>query len=115
MKRQVANARWRLLFLAMSLIGCLLLYAALGAQRTQAAGNGQTIPPNSGTGEAYLPLIHQQATPTATPTTSPPVRIQFAPGAISATVTGHVEFPIRKQYVLRALIGQQMTVEISST
>lgn len=115
MKTELGNSRWRWMLLAIGLLGCLLLYGVLTAPITQAANNDQTIPPNTGTGESYLPLIKKESTPTAMPTTAPPIRIQFAPGATSAIVTGHVEFPIRKQYVLRALVGQQMTVEISST
>lgn len=115
MKTKFINPRWALLFLTLSLFGGLLVYGLSGTAITQAASNDQTIPPNTGTGESYLPLIRKQTTPTATPTTAAPERIQFAPGATSATVTGHVEFPVRKEYVLRALIGQQMTVAISST
>jgi LysM repeat protein len=48
------------------------------------------------------------------PSSPPPTRIQFESGAISATVTGTVEFPIRDEYLVRALAGQQMTVTLSS-
>ncbi|MFQ5400792.1 MAG: hypothetical protein ACE5E7_14500, partial [Anaerolineae bacterium] len=44
----------------------------------------------------------------------PPVRIQFAPGAISATVQGEVDAYESDDYVLRALAGQTMTVVITS-
>jgi hypothetical protein len=54
----------------------------------------------------------QLLVPAITP--PPPTRIQFAPGATSATVTGTVEFPLRDEYLVRALAGQQMTVTISS-
>lgn len=43
-----------------------------------------------------------------------PERIRFASGAIAGSAQGSVTFPDRKQYVLRALQGQQMTVEIIS-
>jgi hypothetical protein len=60
----------------------------------------------------------QPATPTRVPTPPPPsgqpVRIQFAPGAVSATVNGTVTFPQQPQYLLRALAGQEMTVELLS-
>jgi murein DD-endopeptidase MepM/ murein hydrolase activator NlpD len=55
------------------------------------------------------------AAATSTPTPTPaPTRIKFATGAVSATVTGTVTSPQRPQYVLRALKGQLMTVEITS-
>lgn len=54
-------------------------------------------------------------TPTATPSaTAAPERISFARGAVSGSVQGAVTAPARKTYVLRALKGQQMTVEIIS-
>ena len=56
------------------------------------------------------------ATPTpivATPTPTPE-RINFAPGATSATVNGYVVFPVQNEYLVRALAGQRMTVQISS-
>ncbi|MGD2205143.1 MAG: hypothetical protein PVH17_00065 [Anaerolineae bacterium] len=43
-----------------------------------------------------------------------PQRIQFAPGATSATVTGDVDAYEHDVYVLRALSGQTMTVELIS-
>ena len=53
--------------------------------------------------------------PLVTPTPVPhPRRIRFARGAISATVHGTVNPPARDEYVLKALAGQQMTVEIDS-
>ena len=59
------------------------------------------------------------AVPTQTPFPPPPpsnspTRIQFAQGAISATVSGTVVFPNRPQYVLYAFKNQRMTVQISS-
>jgi hypothetical protein len=59
------------------------------------------------------------AVPTQTPfpplpPSSSPTRIQFAQGAISATVSGTVTFPNRPQYVLYAFKGQRMVVEITS-
>lgn len=51
----------------------------------------------------------------AGPTPAPaPERINFASGATSATVSGNVVFPTRKQYVLRAAAGQEMTVDVQS-
>jgi hypothetical protein len=53
--------------------------------------------------------------PLATPTPAPhPRRIRFARGAISATVHGTINPPARDEYVLKALAGQQMTVQVAS-
>ena len=64
-------------------------------------------------------LPNATAVPTQTPfpplpPSSGPMRIQFAQGAISATVSGTVVFPNRPQYILYAFKGQRMVVEISS-
>lgn len=54
--------------------------------------------------------------PTPTPQPTPGrERIQFAPGATSATVRGTVQFPNRREYLLRALAGQTMRVELISS
>lgn len=45
--------------------------------------------------------------------TSAPERIQFAPGAITADVSGTVVPPTAKQYILEAGAGQLMTVNVS--
>lgn len=50
-----------------------------------------------------------QPTPTAQPTAAPE-RIQFAPGAVSAQVTGYLASGTSKAYVLGARAGQVMTV-----
>lgn len=47
-------------------------------------------------------------------TSGRPQRIQFAPNATSATVQGRVEPFGRNQYVLRAMAGQTMYVELQS-
>lgn len=44
---------------------------------------------------------------------SEPIRIQFAPGATSATVTGSLEPGGLDRYVLRAMRGQMMEVRVS--
>lgn len=49
--------------------------------------------------------------PTPVPT---PVRINFAPGTTSATISGNVQFPNRNRYVLQAMAGQQMKVDVQS-
>lgn len=43
-----------------------------------------------------------------------PIRIQFAPGAISATVSGELRAHQSVDYILRAMEGQTMTVVITS-
>ena len=67
----------------------------------------------------FVLSITGSTAPTATPqpTTAPPnvQRIQFAPGATSATVYGTLYPNQQQQYVLRALAGQSMTVVTSST
>jgi hypothetical protein len=52
---------------------------------------------------------------TIPPITEPtPVRIQFAAGATSATVTGHVDAYAADLYVLQAIGGQTMSVDLVS-
>lgn len=80
--------------------------------------------PNGSVGNCWVtadrdttqPATQPGPTPTPTPLPPPgsPIRIQFPPGGTSATVSGSVQFPDRPQYVLRALTGQEMTVEIFS-
>jgi LysM repeat protein len=50
-------------------------------------------------------------------TTSPgnEQRIQFATGATSALLEGSVHFPNRKSYVMRALAGQRLRIELTSS
>ena len=60
------------------------------------------------------PTVAPTVVPTVAPPTSAPQRIQFAPGAVSKTIADNVQAPNRNRYVLRALAGQEMTVEIAS-
>jgi hypothetical protein len=57
--------------------------------------------------------------PTAAPPTAPPTpvakRITFAPGGISATVTGSTFTPGQDHFVIRALAGQTMTATVTAT
>ena len=54
--------------------------------------------------------------PTPTPMPAPGrERIQFAAGATSTMVRGTVQFPNRREYLLRALGGQTMRVELISS
>jgi hypothetical protein len=65
-----------------------------------------------GVGASNTPLYTRiVVSATATPA---PIRITFARGAISSSAQGTVTAPQRQDYVLRALQGQQMTVEIIS-
>lgn len=73
---------------------------------TLKAGSATTDP------SAYTLLV-TAPTPVAA-TAAPPERIQFAPGAVAAFVSGKVQFPNRNEYLLRANAGQQMTLEIVS-
>jgi heat shock protein HslJ len=62
--------------------------------------------------------LDSAASPTHTPTAAPtpsPVRINFQPGATSATVKAELPASGSDLYVLRALEGQTMTVELSFT
>ncbi len=57
-------------------------------------------------------VVSQGPRPTATPVPQPQTqRITFAPGAISATVYGYVDSARPANYVLKALAGQDMTVQ----
>ena len=83
---------------------------------TSAAGTMTALAPT----EAPRPTL--MPTPTRIPTVSffptlsrAPIRIQFEKGAISATVSSTVTFPSRVDYVLQAVVGQKMTVSLSST
>jgi hypothetical protein len=69
-------------------------------------------PPSAGSAEVYYNLtISITGSTSPTPTPPPAVeRINFAPGAISATVSGTVGEANPRRYVLRALAGQNMTV-----
>jgi hypothetical protein len=78
-----------------------------------------TAPPASTTVAATAaPPTSTPSPPTPVPPTSPtepePERIQFASGATSATVTGHVAAYGAQVYVLRALEGQTMTADLLS-
>ncbi len=75
-----------------------------------------------------VPTATPTPAPTETPTASPPTasptppvdvtptpeRVTFAPGTTSITLTGQIAWPQLKSYILRALAGQTMTVEILS-
>lgn len=68
-------------------------------------------------GQAYyytMQVTVVGSSPTPTPTPIPPPqtqRIRFSPGAISGTVHGYVDPARPASYVLRALVGQDMTVQ----
>ena len=88
------------------------------AVETIAAGTITALAPTQSP-PTLIPIPSATAVPTQTPfpplpPSSSPMRIQFAPGAISATVSGTVTFPNRPQYILYAFKGQRMVVKISS-
>jgi hypothetical protein len=66
------------------------------------------VGPNGNT-PLYVQIV--VSSPAVTPS---PVRITFPPGAVSTSAQGSVTFPDRNEYILRALAGQEMTVEIIS-
>jgi hypothetical protein len=77
--------------------------------------------PNGAVGNCWVVNEADTTQPTNAPTpTSPPpppgevVRIQFPAGGTSAVVNGLVRPPEQVQYVLRALAGQEMTVQVIS-
>lgn len=57
--------------------------------------------------------LNPSATPTPVTTQSTPQRIDFATGATTATESGHLAAAGSDLYVLRALQGQTMTVDLS--
>lgn len=59
-----------------------------------------------------VPPVVTRVPPASTP--SSPTRIQFAPGAASATLTGYLWSNAVDRYVLRALAGQTMEVMVTS-
>ena len=76
---------------------------------------GPTLQAPSATPPAPSPTPLPPTAPAdTTPEEPQPQRIQFASGATSATVTGSVEAYGDVLYVLRALAGQTMTVELAS-
>jgi hypothetical protein len=88
------------------------------AVETIAAGTMTALAPTQSP-PTLIPIASASAVPTQTPVPPPPpssspMRIQFAQGAISAMVSGTVNFPNRPQYILYAFKGQRMVVEISS-
>ena len=88
------------------------------AVETIAAGTMTALAPTQSP-PTLIPIASATAVPTQTPVPPPPpssspTRIQFATGAVSATVSGTVVFPNRPQYVLYAFKNQRMTVQISS-
>jgi hypothetical protein len=71
--------------------------------------------PSGGTAANYtlqVSVVGSTAPPTATPRPQQQTqRISFAPGATSATVSGYADATHPASYVLRAMAGQDMTVQ----
>lgn len=85
-----------------------------------ASGDYQIVvsaPPGMGATRIYYKLDVEVVGSVAPPTPQPggAERINFAPGAVSATVNGTVNAAAPKRYVLRAMAGQQMTVQTNSS
>ena len=86
------------------------------AVETIAAGTLTALAPTQSP-PTLMPLPTLTLAPTASPfpTLPPtPIRIQFAPGGISAAVSNTVTFPNRVEYILQASKNQQMSVNINS-
>jgi heat shock protein HslJ len=90
-------------------------------------GNGQDVLTFS-RGTASLPalpvptstevaptVVNSTATTASLGNVNPVKRIAFATGATTATVTGHLEASQTDQYVLHALAGQTMTINLTFT
>jgi hypothetical protein len=83
---------------------------------TNAAGSWWNVRCLDGSvGDCWVTGATDTTQPTAPPPTPvSPIRIQFQPGGTSATVRGHAAPSTPVVYSLRALAGQQMSVQISS-
>lgn len=84
---------------------------------TPVAGPAPAAPPTLTSTPTALPAT--PTAPPATPTTlaeSPPTpeRISFAPGAVSAARSGSIQPGETRDYILRALAGQTMTIDLRS-
>ncbi len=103
--------------------GALLGAANAGASWTGVLPtNGDyylTIEPGTDSASVFYNFvlsIVSSAQPTPQPTVAPNIeRIYFAPGATTATIYGSVAAGAPRQYVLRALAGQNMTVQTNSS
>lgn len=73
-------------------------------------------PAPTATQPAPTPVAAADATQptTPSPTAIAPVRISFAPGSISASVRGNVALATPRQYLLRVLAGQTITIDLLS-
>lgn len=87
-------------------------------------GNGQDLFTFSrGTASTPVPtftgvaatVVNPTATAAASGDVNPARRITFATGATTATVTGHLEASRTDQYMLHALAGQPMTINLTFT
>lgn len=95
--------------------------SAAAHERPSASQQATRIPPNTAARTATSAPISMPgptsspATPTEPPTAVPePQRIQFAEGATSATVTGTLPVDGSDHYVLGALAGQSLSVDIAA-
>ena len=81
------------------------------ARNTQST---QPIPSPSATALVQVP-INPAPSPTVSSGTNSPQRITFAAGSTSASLSGTLAASGSKQYVLRAMAGQTMNVDLSFT
>src|SRR5262249_2960098 len=86
--------------------------SALNFVRASAGTPSQTVPTSTG---AAPTVVNPTATTATSGTSNNVKRITFAPGATSATVTGHLEASQLDAYVLYALAGQTMTINLTFT
>jgi hypothetical protein len=110
--------------LALAILACgfgtLTPVMDIHAVETIAAGTLTALAPTQSP-PTTVPLPTLTLVPSATsfpplpPVSSEPVRIQFAPGGTSATVSNTVSFPNRPQYILYAFKGQRMIVQVTSS
>lgn len=77
-----------------------------------ASAPAQPVPTSTGVAQT---VVNPTATTAASGDVNPAKRITFATGATTATVTGHLEASRTDQYVLHALAGQTMTVNLTFT
>ncbi|MGH2536307.1 MAG: hypothetical protein ACRDHL_02815 [Candidatus Promineifilaceae bacterium] len=112
-----------------STLGLTLLAGLAGCQPAVPEATSTPVPA-SPTAEAATPTLEPTGPATAAASTTPapsatpepgatggpdePKRIEFPPGGDSAVVEGMVQFPERDNYVLRALEGQTMEIEVTS-
>jgi hypothetical protein len=77
--------------------------------------SGIPVTPVQSTPSPTIPVLTDVSPTALSPTDNTLERIKFAAGSTSATVTGHLESSGSKQYILHALAGQTMTINLAFT